>query len=502
MNTAKILDPNWRVENLYQIVDKNGQRIKLKRNIAQRIIAACPSKRRMILKSRQIGVSTERLITKFDKTIFRPNTTCAIIAHEKDAIEKLFRIPTRAYKFMPDDIKPVLDRGGGSKFEMYFPEINSRIYCDLEVRGDTAQILHVSEAAFMKDSSRLKATLQAVPLNGEVDIETTPNGMGNFFYEMWNDPDQPYEKLFFPWFMFPQYRMPAPKNMQLTDEEVEFIGKALRLFNLKIDNEQIAFRRHKRAELKASVHDKVRVTFEQEYPEDDRTCFLASGQAVMDLFVVKDLMDKAQAPIFDNGWMRLYDSVDKHARYVCGADTAEGVGGDSSVGVMIDAKNLKVVGVINSNKWKPSEFAEKLDEFCRKFQGSQGRLPELAVERNNHGHAVLLKLEEYLKYPSLFHRVTNKESGEKDLRPGWVTDAVTRPIMINAFIDAVENRHLNVSEKYILSECLTLINNGGKIEAADNKHDDFVVATSIALQLCLSGSNLDLYDSIEKKILL
>lgn len=72
------------------------------------------------------------------------------------------------------------------------------------------------------------------------------------------------------------------RKYNFTEEEIILKEKAMRLFNIDIDKEQIAFRRFKKSELKPSSHDKTRVTFEQEYPEDEETCFLASGQRVVD----------------------------------------------------------------------------------------------------------------------------------------------------------------------------------------------------------------------------
>ena len=219
-------DPLWRINNLYTIVDKSAEKIPFKPNIVQDRINKSKFKRKMILKARQFGVSTNEIIKLLDWVIHTENATAAILAHEQDALEKLFRIVRRAYKFLPDDAKPEIDRGGGSKFEYYFPEINSRIYCDLEIRGDTVGRLHVSEAAFMKDSSRLKATLQAVPLaTGHVTIETTPNGIANHFYDMWSDPDSIYEKIFFPWYIFPEYRIKDHRvtTDSLTEEEKKLI---------------------------------------------------------------------------------------------------------------------------------------------------------------------------------------------------------------------------------------------------------------------------------------
>lgn len=488
------LDKPWRVNNLYTIIDKSGQQIPFRQNQLQRQVSEDESKRKMILKARQFGFSTNEIVEMFDDVMFTNNMTAVIIAHEQDSIKKLFRIVQRLYKFLPEDIKPRIDRGGGSKYEMFFPEKNSRIYCDLESRSDTIQRLHVSEAAFMKDSAKLKATLQTVPIiNGRVTIETTANGMANHFYDMWSDTSQPYKKLFFPWFLFKEYQLPVTDKIKPTEEEILFIKKAKSQFNVSITKEQIMFRRFKKAELKASSHDKTRVSFEQEYPEDDASCFLSSGEAVMDLFKIKKQMDELVGPIKDKDGLKVYKEKQPGRRYACGADVAEGVRKDWSVGVMLDIESKEVVAKLRG-QWKPSDFAKKLNEMCKLYSRSGSQCPILAVERNNHGHAVLLELNEHLSYPNLF-------VNPQDERLGWYTNSITRPIMINAFIDCIEDRLLKVNDKELLTECLTLIDNNGKIEAADGKHDDCVVATSIALQIALTNS-VSIYDGIENKILL
>lgn len=492
--SIELESPNWRVENLYSIVDKDGNTVPFQRNNIQRMITKSRKSRKMILKARQFGVSTGCIIELFDWTIFNRNANACILAHEQDSIKKLFRIVQRAYKFLPDQLKPRVDRGGGSKYELYFPDINSRIYCDLESRGDTIGRLHVSEAAFMKDSSKLKSTLQAVPITtGVVTIETTANGMANHFYDMWSDTDSIYEKLFYPWYIFPEYTLPVNGKMILSDEEILLVKKAKKLFGVTITNGQIAFRRFKKAELKVTAHDRTRVTFEQEYPEDDASCFLSSGDAVMDLFKIKAIMDKAPQAIEEKDGLRIFKRPVKGRRYVIGADPAEGVKRDFSVAPIIDVESLEVVAKLRG-QWKPSDFAKKLSELGKMYSSPGGNYPILAVERNNHGHAVLLALDEIHRYPNLF-------VSPQDDRLGWRTDSITRPVMIDAFIDAVEDGYLKVNDKDILTECLTLVDNAGKIEGADGKFDDCITSSAIALQVCLSNS-LSVYDNLDSRILI
>jgi hypothetical protein len=493
MSLNLIADKKWRLSNLYKIVDKTGSLVTFQVNEIQAKVAREAALRQTWLKARQFGFSTYGIIDMFDDTIFTRNTTSVILAHEKDSIQKLFRIARRAYDNLPKEFQPVLDRGGGSKYEMYFPEINSRIYCDLESRGDTIQRLHVSEAAFMKDSARLKSTLQAVPMTGKVRIETTPNGMGNHYYDLWIDPDAPYKKMFFPWYSFSEYKIESTEKIVWSEDEVALAAKALK-YGVKITDAQIRFRRLKKSELKASASDITKVTFEQEYPEDDVSCFLSSGDAVMDLFEINKMLQAAPAPIRDEGWLKIYYPHSKSERYVLGADTAEGVGGDSSVAVLIAVGAKKIVAKIKSNQWKPGEFAHKINDLCKMYFYSPKGWPLVGVERNNHGHSVLLELgADHINYPNLYQH--------EDEKIGWRTDKVSRPIMLNTFISAIEDKYLVVTDKEVLGECLTLVNNDGKIEAASGKHDDCIIATSIAFQLLIKQGPHSIYEDIEKKIL-
>jgi len=490
-----LVSKSWRLKNLYKIVDKHGKKVNFTPNSVQKLINLETANRKIILKARQFGVSTNELIKMLDFVCFKRNMTACIIAHENDAIAKLFRIVRHAYENMPDDIKPEPSKGGGSIYELYFPKINSRIYCDLESRGNTNQWLHVSEAAFMKDSSKLKSTLQSVPLGeGIVTIETTPNGLGNYFYDLWNDKDSTYKNLFYPWYVFPSYRLSTKENIIITEEEIILKEKAKRLFNIDIDNEQIAFRRFKKSELKPSSHDKTRVTFEQEYPEDEETCFLASGQRVVDPMTILDQRQMAKKPILEKDGFVIYDKPDKNKIYVCGADVSEGISKDFSSGVLMELRTREVVATIRG-KYKPEHFADKLAYLCMQYVAPGKPPPELAVERNNHGHTVLFRLYDHCKYRNIY-------LDKDDERPGWKTTAISRPIMIDEFIDAFENKIIKVNDEIILNEVQTLVDNNGKIEAASGKNDDTIIACSIALQLCKKSSIIDLYDDIESKIII
>ncbi len=483
----KIADWRWRLNNLYKIVNKKGQLITFKENGIQRLINDSTSLRKRILKYRQGGVSTNEILKACDAVFFHKNMTACLLAHQNDGLELLFNMARGAYKFMPDELKPRLDRGGGSKYEMFFPDLNSRIYADLEVRGGTINRLHISEAAFA-DKDRIKATKEAVPIEtGIVTEETTPNGMGNHFYRGWVDKDDTYEKMFFPWYVDNQYQLDPSIVTELKDDEPDFIKKAKRLYNVDINKGQLAFRRFKQRELKE--------LFQQEYPEDDITCFLASGNAPFDLNLIQKMINDAPPPISDDGTLQVFKTYEANGVYVMGCDTAEGVRKDFSVSVIIECRKMEVVAVYRSNKVKPGDFAKQIRDLGQLYQRGGSVWPLVAVERNNHGHAVLLALDQILCYPNLYR-------DDKDDGLGWKTNMVSRPIMIDTFIEAIEEKQLALNSATILYECLTLVDNGGKIEAEEGEHDDGIVASAIALQMAIKHGRFDQYNDLSSKILL
>lgn len=482
-----LLDHEWRVRNLYYIVDKQKSQVPYQLNPIQKKLAELRKshKRINILKARQFGISTDSLIRLLDYTMFNRNETNVILAHDRGTLEKLFSIIRNAYNCLPEGIRPVLDRGGGSKYEFRFPTRNSKIYCTIQARGDTISRLHVSEAAFVPDWQRVKATLEAVPINGNVTFETTPNGF-NHFHDIWIDPKTTFKNCFFPWYLHDEYKIVGQPIKSLTDEEKEFCAKAKKLFGVTISKEQIAWRRFKKSK------SELGEMFAQEYPEDDASCFLASSKSVCDLVIISQRMALAPKPIREelNGALKIFKEYDRHKNYVIGADTAEGVSsGDNSVAVLMEVETLEQVATLCSNRWKPSVFASHIVDLAKQFHTGGRAMPLVAVERNNHGHAVIQALDEISNYPNLFK--------DKDDKLGWLTNKVSRPVMLDAFIDGVEDGNVNLNDAEIFAEMLTLVDNGGKVEAEEGKHDDRVIASSIAVQVALSQKVSNIYDNLD-----
>ena len=261
----------WRMDNLYFIIDKAGKSIKFQMNSEQRQVwETCYDEGKLttkpnILKARQLGITTFFVLTYFDDAIWNENFNCFIQSHEQESIKKIFRIVRYAYRYLPDQLKPALDKGGGSMYEYFFPDINSRIYVGLENRSSTIHRLHLSEAAF-QSKDRIKASLGALPPGIPYSTETTPDGM-NWYFDDWVAKKKTRKDFFFPWFMHSPYTLDTDTG-PITADEKEYADRIEKTTSIKLTKGQMEFRRAKIDDLKGEA------AFDQEFPSDDVSCFV------------------------------------------------------------------------------------------------------------------------------------------------------------------------------------------------------------------------------------
>ena len=122
---------------------------------------------------------------------------------------------------------------------------------------------------------------------------------------------------------------------------------------------------------------------------------------------------------------------------------------------------------------KPAELATETAAL-----GYLYNIAVLAVERNNHGHAVLQELqrvslaENKRPYPRLFLDV--------DQKPGWNSVEVRRTAAVDAFEQAHRLGHWTTRDREIVAEIDTfVINKDGKAEAQRGSRDDLVMMAVI-----------------------
>lgn len=230
--------------------------------------------RALILKGRQQGCSTYVAGRYYHKTTWRRGVRTFILTHEDKATQNLFEMVNRYHENCPQFVKP--STGAANAKELVFDKIDSGYRVGTAGnkgvgRSMTAQLFHGSEVAFWPNAEAHAAgVLQAVPdeEGTEVILESTANGVGNFFHQSWQEAEagiSGFIAIFVPWYWQEEYRKELPPEFVPTDEEKAYATA------YSLDWEQIYWRRLKIVQLKDAN------LFKQEYPATAAEAFQMSG---------------------------------------------------------------------------------------------------------------------------------------------------------------------------------------------------------------------------------
>ncbi|HXY78865.1 MAG TPA: hypothetical protein VEH47_08625 [Candidatus Acidoferrales bacterium] len=434
-------------------------------NRAQQEYSAKCTQRNIVLKARQVGVTTYVAARFFIQTITRPGTLTVQVAHTEDSAEAIFTIVRRFWEKLPGRMRRGALRTSRSNVrQLVFPALDSEYRVetadDNAGRGMTIHNLHCSEVSRWPRGGRetLASLRAAVVPEGEIVLESTANGAAGVFYEEWQKAEETgYTQHFFPWWYDTSYveDLRKVKVDELTPEEEALVAQ----HGLK--RRQIAWRR--------KTWRTMRGQAAQEYAEDPVSCFLASGECVFDLEAIERAAALAGQAVEsqENGRLLVWFPPSDGRQYVIGVDTAGGGSeGDYACAQVIE-RGMGLQCAELHGHFPPFELARRVAALGRRYENAL-----VAVERNNQGYGVLAHLKD-LHYDNLY------EQGGQE---GWLTSVVTRPVMIeNLAAVLVEEPGLFHSPR-LLEEMKTFVRHGdGRTEAAEGAHDDCVMAMAIAL---------------------
>ena len=182
-----------------RVRDRDGQLQPLVANAAQREFERRRGRQNIVLKARQMGMTTWIAGRFFLRTILKPGTLTVQVAHTQAAAEAIFRVVQRMWENLPEDLREgPLRRTRANAGQMVFGEIDSefRVWSagdENAGRGLSIQNLHCSEVSRWSGDARatLAGLRAALAPGGEVVLESTPNGAYGAFYEEWQRGEGP-----------------------------------------------------------------------------------------------------------------------------------------------------------------------------------------------------------------------------------------------------------------------------------------------------------------------
>lgn len=406
----------------------------------------------VVLKARQLGVSWLAAIYALWFAMRRPGQVVLLISQRQEDADKLLEKVAFIWEHLPAwrveakvNVRSITLENG-SEIEAMPATANIG-------RSRTANLVVLDEHAYQGFARKILLALKPVAEKGQILSISSGNGQGALHSQLYlaaKAGTNGWKAVFIPATAHP-------------------------------DRKAADWHERNRAEL-SQLSD---AEYAQEYPENDVEAIVATGRPV---FRHEDLKRQPlETGLLGTGapGLTIYRLPEEGKTYLLGADVAEGLTtSDWSSAQVIERDSGEQVASLRG-RWTPDVFATKIDRLAREYARHatpRFRQPVIVgIERNNHGHAVLLALSKLhgglATAPYTLYRA-------KDKRLGWVTSTASRPVLVDQLEEALRTEALTLHDAGSVDQMATFAyNDDGRPEAQEGYHDDDVMALGIAWQL-------------------
>jgi hypothetical protein len=401
----------------------------------------------IVVKSRQLGLSTLTAAYAVWMTLFRKDKTVLIIATKLAVAQNFIKKVKIALSGIPKwmwitDITAkntqAIEFSNGSA-------IKAVPTSDDAGRSEALSLLIVDEAAFIRNFDELwKGLYPTLSTGGRAIVVSTPNGTGGQYYDLYHDAMNGNNE-------FKHTKLPWDVHPERNDEWFQNESKNL-------NRQQIA----------------------QELLCD----FQASGDTFLSTQDIEKLRMQIRPPLEkwgpENGvWVWKY-ALEDHS-YVISADVARGDGGDYSTFHIIDTTISEVVAEFRGHV-PPDQLAFLLMEASKRYDEAM-----ICPESNTYGYAVLMKLKE-LGCTQIYFK---KEKDRFDVlygngsigKAGFSTQGISRAQILTKLEEVLRNNKVTIYSSRFVDELKTFVWTNNKAQARRGKNDDLVMSLAIGLWL-------------------
>lgn len=347
----------------YSIVDLNiGKHvIKLYPKQQEMLQFMCKNTRSVILASRRSGKTVSYSIYALWYTIFNNDKKVLICAQSAENCKEFLAQIKLSFEDIPNWLKPGVIEW--NKRKVVFANLSSitAAVTSSSVRGLAANILILDEFAFIPNNiadefwSAVMPVVSSSP-TASIIMVSTPNGLGNLYYSTYkNAVDNPNGE----W-----------KSFKMEWHDVP--GRDEKWKQQTIDSLC-------RGDLKAWHTEYGNQFFGSSYTLLSSTSLESLPSTISNNFTEFKFKNDMSASI----WKK----PQRNHCYIIGGDVSEGVGGDSSVAIVLDVTNplnVEVVSTFKNNYISPVDFAYVLVTLCKMYNQAT-----LALECNSIGKSTL-----------------------------------------------------------------------------------------------------------------
>ncbi len=489
----------------------NAPQRRLARALESQLVAGRPL-RAIILKARQWGGSTlVQAYMAWIQTCRRLNWHSIICSQVKDTSAGIRGMFAKILENYPAEL---WDGDVAPAFTPYERSGNVRVIkgrgCRVTVssvenqdavRGADFAMAHLSEVAYWRATPGhspgdvIRAICGSVPMIPEslTVMESTANGVGNFFHREWLRSEQGLDgrlAIFVPWYEIEYYRLEPPSR---EDVAATFTPRERQLWDAGCDLDQIYWYRCKLAELGSEER------MMSEFPSTATEAFISTGRGIFPREAVellaRDCREAVRGEVIDGCWkesrdgtVELWQKPCRGAFYVVAVD----IGGRSS------GADFSVIAVMRHNpgsrhevvaQWRGHCYHDVLADRAMALASFYNEAL-LVVESNSlesgagAGYGMYI-LERLAEYPRLYRRRVYGDAGrEETSRIGFHTNRATKEMIISGLLAAVRDATFIEHDRRAIDELLRYEQRpDGSYGACDGAHDDIVMTRAIAMHV-------------------
>ena len=408
----------------------------------------------IILKSRQLGISTLTAGYSLWSMIFNEDFNCLVIAIKQDTAKNLVTKVRVMHDFLPSWLRPGVVEDNKLSLRLRNGSQVKAVSSSPDAgRSEALSLLVIDEAAFIdKVDDIWTSAQQTLATGGKAIVLSTPNGTGNFFHRTWmkaESNENKFNTIRLHWTVHPE------REQKWRDEQDVILG-----------SDQAA----------------------QECDCD----FISSGATVipgqlLEWYRLNQCMDPVEKRGVDDAlWIWEYPDYTKN--YIVVADVARGDGADYSTFHVIDIETVTQVAEFKA-QLGVKEFGNMLVNISTEYNEAL-----LVIENANIGWAAIQPAIDR-GYKNLYY--TYKHEGvvdpEVQLRkgydmkdksqmvPGFTTSSRTRPLLVSKLDIYFREKSCIVRSKRLIDELFVFIWKGSRPEAQRGYNDDLVMAYAIAM---------------------
>jgi len=490
------------IENLFVVENKARRIVPFTYNDIQADVDATETGMDIWVKPAQVGFSTERIAKRLKDTLTSPGTNTVLVAYDDFITERLLTKVTFFYNHLAAlEIPGFPEIHHDSTYEKTFRfYVNNRIFSTSSIyiasarsyvagRAETIHHLLFDEFAFYPPRTMddiVSPALDRLPPGGTADIYSTANGQENDFFDMYGlakEGKSTFTPHFYTWFMHKEYvillgdprverLIPETNNpeFKLSQDEERLVA------NQGLTFDQIRWRRWKIKEKESLRRSgEMVLKFQQEFPEDDVSCFLAIGNMYYDADEVnKKAKECYPAPINREGLNVWYEPV-KDKIYL----------------VSIDPGQAKITqSAITVVTFDQDEYGNYKPKLCARDAGLYS--PEItarkAVAASDYYHRAMivweanahgLAITELLKHRKPIYMRKDIISGYQSLEPGWLTTGGARGTkdymmsLVHRYLPDMICHDIELIRQF---RNFRLVGDKVEVVGADDIHDSWAIA--------------------------